>query len=83
MAKFIDHHPMPQLPAEVMEQMKAMAEGGQADPNRVTPLNVFAGLDGSAFCYSEAPNAEAVIKSHAAAGVTLKPDQITEVKSLV
>ncbi|MBI4321811.1 MAG: DUF4242 domain-containing protein [Chloroflexi bacterium] len=83
MPKFIDHHPMPQLPPELMQQMKAMAEAGQSDPNGVTPLNVFAGADGTAFCYSEAPNAEAVIKSHAMVGVALDRSQITEVSSLL
>jgi hypothetical protein len=83
MPKFIDHHAMPQLPPEAMQQMKAMANSGQADPNGVTPLNVFSGADGTAFCYSEGPDAEAVIRSHAAMGVTLKPEQITEVTSLI
>jgi len=83
MPKFIDHHPMPQLPPEVMQQYQAMAEGGKEDPNGVTPLNLFVGADGTAFCYSEAGNAEAVIKSHAAVGVKLDPSQITEVKSLL
>ena len=83
MPKFIDHHPMPQMPPEAMKQMKAMAEARQADPNGVIPLNVFVGADGTAFCYSEAANAEAVIKSHAAVGFKLDPSQITEVKSLL
>ena len=83
MAKFIDHHPMPQLPPEAMQQMKTRAESHQADPNGVTPLNVFVGADGTAFCYTEAANAEAVIQSHAAMGVKLDRKQITEVNSLV
>jgi len=83
MPKFMDHHRMPQLPPEAMQQMKAMAEAGQADPNGVTPLNLFVGADGTAFCYCEAPSAEAVIKTHAAEGVTLDPSQITEVNSML
>lgn len=82
MPKFMDHHPMPNLPPEAMQQMKAAIEGHKADPLGVTPLNVFAGVDGSAFCYTEAANADAVIKSHAAMGVTLERSQITEVNSL-
>lgn len=83
MPKFMDHHPMPQLPPEAMQQMKAAAEAGQADPNGVTPLNIFVGANGTAFCYTEAPNAEAVIKSHAAQGLTLDRSQITQVNSLL
>ncbi len=82
MPKFIDHHPMPNLPPEVMQQMKSMAEAGQCDPNGVTPHNVFVGVDGMAYCYTEAANAEAVIKSHAGMGVKLDPGQITEVQAL-
>ncbi len=83
MPKFMDHHPMPNLPAEVMQQMKVAIEGRQADPMGVIPLNVFAGADGTAFCYTEAANADAVIKGHAAMGVTLERSQITEVNSIV
>ncbi|UCD09506.1 MAG: DUF4242 domain-containing protein [Dehalococcoidales bacterium] len=83
MPKFIDHHPMPQMPPEAMQQMKQAAESGQADPNGVIPHNVFVGKDGTAFCYTEAENAEAVIQSHASMGVILSEDQITEVTSLV
>ncbi len=82
MTKFIDHHQMPQLPLEAILQLKQAAENGQADPNGVIPHNVFVGKDGTAYCYTEAANAEAVIKSHAAQGVTLDPSQITEVNSL-
>jgi len=83
MPKFIDHHPMPQLAPEMMQGIKEMATKGQADANGVIPRNVFVGTDGTAFCYSEAPNAEAVIKDHAAMGVKLDPSQITEVTSLL
>ncbi|MBI2852521.1 MAG: DUF4242 domain-containing protein [Chloroflexi bacterium] len=83
MPKFIDHHPMPNLPPGAMQMMKRAAETKQADANGVTPHNVFVGADGTAFCYTEAANAQAVIKSHAAMGVTLSPSQITEVKSLL
>lgn len=83
MSKFIDHHPMPQLPPEVMAQTKANAEGGVADENGVTPLNIHVGHDGTAFCHTEARDAESVLTSHAAMGVTLDPSQITEVDSLV
>ena len=83
MPRFMDHHPMPKLPPEAMQQMKAAIEACQADPNGVTPLNTFAGTDGSAFCYTQAASADAVIKSHAAMGVTLERSQITEVTSLV
>jgi hypothetical protein len=82
MPRFMDHHPMPAFPAEVTQQMKAMIASGAADPNGVKSINVYAGADGTGFCHTEAANAEAVIKSHAAVGVTLDRSQITEVTAL-
>lgn len=83
MPRFIDHHAWPELPPEAIQQWKDMAEAGQADPNGVVPFNVFGGSDGTAFCYSEAPTAEAVIKTHAGMGIILKPEEVTEVTVLV
>ena len=83
MPRFLDHHPGLKPPPEALQQLKSMVESCQADPNGVTPLNMFFGADGTESCYSEAPNAEAVIKMHAALGVTLERSHITEVESLV
>ena len=61
--------------------MEAIASG-QADPFGVKPVNMYAAADGQAYCVTEAPDAEAIRKSHQAAGVPA-PESITEVQSFV
>jgi len=81
--KFIDHHEMsdvaPGLAAAIGERIKA----GEADEHGVTGLNVFLGKDGTAFCLSDAPDAEAVVKAHQAFGFSLDSADVVEVQSLV
>jgi uncharacterized protein DUF4242 len=83
MPTFIDHHEMsdvaPEMAAAIGEQIKA----GAADENGVKGLNVFLGKDGTAFCLSEAPDAEAVVKAHQAYGFSLDPADVVEVQSVV
>lgn len=72
MPKFMDHHPkagpMPpeamQQGMQMMQQMRADIQAGKADQFGVKPFNVFVGADGEAFCLTEAPNVEAVIRAH-------------------
>ncbi|MBI4330324.1 MAG: DUF4242 domain-containing protein [Chloroflexi bacterium] len=83
MPKFLDHHAkMPQMPPEHMAQMKTNVQGKKADKFGVTPLNVIMGTNGEAWCLSEAPNAEAVIKAHEAVGAKLSRSDIVEVNTL-
>jgi Protein of unknown function (DUF4242) len=83
MPKFIDHHEMrdvaPELAGGIAERIKA----GQADEHGVKGLNVFLGKDGTAFCLSEAPNADAVIKAHESFGFSLDRQDVVEVESVV
>ena len=83
MPKFIDHHEMsdvaPEMAAAIGERIKA----GEADQNGVKGLNVFLGKDGTAFCLSEAPDAEAVVKAHQAYGFSLDSADVVEVQSVV
>jgi Protein of unknown function (DUF4242) len=83
MPKFIDHHEMrdvaPELAAGIAERIKA----GQADENGVKGLNVFFGKDGTAFCLSEAPDADAVIRAHESFGFSLDRKDVVEVESAV
>ena len=83
MPKFIDHHEMsdvaPEMAAAIGERIKA----GEADENGVKGLNVFLGKDGTAFCLSEAPDAEAVVKAHQAYGFSLDSADVVEVQSVV
>ena len=83
MPTFIDHHEMsdvaPEMAAAIGERIKA----GEADENGVKGLNVFLGKDGTAFCLSEAPDAEAVVKAHQAYGFSLDSAEVVEVQSVV
>ena len=83
MPTFIDHHEMsdvaPEMAAAIGERIKA----GEADENGVKGLNVFLGKDGTAFCLSEAPDAEAVVKAHQANGFSLDSADVVEVQTVV
>jgi Protein of unknown function (DUF4242) len=83
MPKFIDHHEMrdvaPEMAAGIAERIKA----GEADEHGVKGLNVFVGNDGTAFCLSEAPDADAVIKAHESFGYSLGREDVVEVESVV
>ena len=83
MPKFIDHHEMrdvaPELAAGIAERIKA----GQADEHGGRGLNVFIGKDGTAFCLSEAPDADAVIRAHESFGFSLDRKDVVEVESVV
>lgn len=91
MPKFIDHHgKMPQMPPEavqqgmqMLQQMKADIQAGKVNEFGVKPLNVYLGPEGESWCVTEAPNAEAVIRAHAAVGAQLSASDIVEVNSLV
>jgi hypothetical protein len=69
----------PELAAGIAERIKS----GEADENGVKGLNVFLGSDGTAYCLSEAPDAEAVVKAHAAVGFELRSADVVEVRSVV
>lgn len=84
MAKFIDHHAsMPNLPPEAAEGIAERIRSGQKDEFGVQGLNVFLGKNGEAFCLSEAPDADAVVKAHEAAGFPLSRSDVVEVEPLV
>ena len=83
MPKFIDYHAkMPEMPPEAVQQMAERIKAGQTDEFGVKPINVLMGTGGQAYCMTHAPDAEAVRKSHAAAGGPA-PDEVVEVQSLV
>jgi hypothetical protein len=84
MPKFIDHHPMaPGLPPEAAEGIAARIKSGERDQFGCKGINVFLAKDGTAFCLSEAPSAEAVVKAHEAAGFPIGRDAVVEVDSVV
>ncbi|MDA1097117.1 MAG: hypothetical protein O3B84_07675 [Chloroflexi bacterium] len=83
MPKFLDHHvggPAPS--AEVVKGVIAAIKAGKADPFGVKPLNTIQG-SGESWCLTEAPNADAVIKSHGAMGIPQTKERIFEVQTAV
>jgi hypothetical protein len=84
MPKFMDYHAtMPQLPPEAAQAMAARLKAGQADQFGVKGLNVFIGIGGQGYCLTEAPSAEAVVKSHEALGFPMSQSNVVEVVSMV
>jgi hypothetical protein len=82
MPTFLDHHAMPQLSPEMKEGMAERIRSGHADENGARAVNVYM-ANGEAYCLSDAPNAEAVVKAHEAAGVTIRREDIVEVTAIV
>jgi hypothetical protein len=83
MPKFIDHHEMRDVAPEMAASIAERINAGQADEHGVKGLNVFLGKDGTAFCLSEAPDADAVIKAHESFGFSLDRKDVVEVESVV
>jgi hypothetical protein len=84
MPKFIDYHAsMPQMPPEAVQQMTGLIKEGRPDEFGVRPLNVYMGTGGQAYCLTEAPDAEAVIRAHEAKGSSMNRAEVVEVTSLV
>ena len=82
MARFIDKHlTNPNLPPEIVTLIKQRLRSGLADESGEKGINVFIGAQRT-YCYTEAPNAEAVRKSHEAIGITLAPEDVEEVQAL-
>lgn len=86
MARYIDHHPMAPMSPEQGKAMAGMIKSAidSKKPNNfgVTSLNVFM-APGEAWCYSDSPNAEAVVKSHEAIGIKLAVKDVTQVSPVV
>jgi hypothetical protein len=84
MPKFIDHHAsMPGLTPETAVGVAERIQAGEPDEFGVTGLNVFLGKNGTAYCLSDAPDADAVVKSHEAVGFPLSREDVVEVDSVV
>jgi len=81
MAKFLDHCRV-KLPPDAVKQVTAGIKAGKADQFGVKPLNVFMAEDG-AYCLTEAPSADAVVKMHQANGIPLDRRDVSEVTTLV
>ena len=83
MPRYLDHHPTPpNMPAEVVGQLKAKLQSGQPDQFGVTGLNMFVGKD-ETWCYAEAASPEAIHQAHEAMGVKLGAGDVVEVQNLI
>lgn len=78
MPTFLDHHAMPEVSPEMKEAMAGRIRGGEVDENGAKAVNVYL-ADGEAYCLSDAPSAEAVVKAHEAAGVPIRREDVVEV----
>ena len=86
MAKFLDHHPMPPMSPEqekaMVGQIKSAMDSKSPNSFGVTSPNVFM-APGEAWCYNDAANAEAIVKSHEAMGIKLAVKDVTQVSPIV
>ena len=82
MARFIDHHTTnPNMPPEVLTIMRQRLQSGEQDEFGDRGISVFIGEEHT-YCYTEAPDADAVRKSHEALGILLDPEDVAEVQVL-
>ena len=82
MARFIDQHPTnPNMPPEVLTIIRQRLKSSEPDEFGERGISVFIGSRRT-YCHTEAPNADAVRRSHEAVGIFLGPDDIEEVQTL-
>jgi hypothetical protein len=82
MPTFIDHHAMPEPSPEMREGMASRLRTGAADEHGVTGLNVYL-AEGEAYCLTDAPDADAVVRSHEAFGVAIRREDVKEVSPVI
>lgn len=84
MPQFLDHHPIAHafLTEEAVEAIRTQIRAETPDDFGVKWLRAFGAANGEGYCLSEAPNAEAVVKSHEALGYLIETTDVIEVTSL-
>ncbi len=79
MPKYIDYHKkLPPLPPEAVKMMKDKLGSKKADQFGVVALSSFITKDSQGWCVTEAPNADAVCKSHDPRGLKLSKGDVHE-----
>lgn len=68
------------MPAEAVQGVIAAINAKQVDEFGVRPINAFMTGTGEAYCFTEAPDADAVCKSH---GIPLDRGEVKEVQTFV
>jgi hypothetical protein len=83
MPKYIDiHREMPEMPAEMIQQIQDRIASGAKDEFDATAVDVLASTDGSAFCITDAPDVASVVSSHVSKGVPMTEEDVHEVMSM-
>ncbi len=83
MPRFIDvHRDMPEMPAEMVQEIKDRISSGAKDEFGAVAVDVLAGNDGTAFCISDAPDIASVVSSHTSKGVPLGEGDVHQVVSM-
>lgn len=82
MPKYLDHHKSVNMPPEAAKKAAQDAKARRADKFGVIGINAFVSKN-ETWCLTEAPNAEAVHKSHEGYGIKMGKGDVTEVTSLV
>ncbi|MCA1674997.1 MAG: DUF4242 domain-containing protein [Actinobacteria bacterium] len=85
MPQFFDQHPLAHasLTEEAVEAMRAQMKAEAPDDFGVRLLSVFVAVNGQGYCLSEAPDVEAVVKSHEAKGYLIDAMDVVQVASLI
>lgn len=85
MPQFLDQHPLAHasLTEEAVEAMRAQMKAEAPDDFGVRLLSVFVAINGQGYCLSEAPDVEAVVKSHEAKGYLIDAMDVVEGASLI
>lgn len=83
MPTYIDHHEKFELTPELEQAFAARLRSGQPDENGVKGINMFLTNDGGAYCLLEAPDEDAVVRTHANGGTEIRRSDVVEVRLLV
>jgi hypothetical protein len=73
---------MPEMPAEMVQQIQDRISSGAKDEFDAIAVDVLAGNDGTAFCITDAPDASAVVNSHVSKGVPMSEHDVHQVVSM-
>jgi len=83
MPTYIDHHEKLELTPEMEQAFAERLRSGQTDENGVKGINMFLTKDGGAYCLLEAPDQDAIVRTHANGGTEIQRGDVVEVRALV
>lgn len=82
MPLYIDfHEKMPPLPPDALDKMKEQI--GTTDGEGVRSIGAYFTTDGQGYCVTEAPDADAVCRSHQRKGLPMSKGDVHEVAAQV